>query len=159
MPSGPQFAVTKGFKHVEAIIKYLIILVGVVLVQGCATKYQETTDWELKGGYFERKIAAGLYRVTGKTDVKSWLSYSEARRIFNKRAAELCSDKGYILIDQRESSLRDEPIGNSVILSEGAYMPIKGPGMTVATVEGEILCKGGALTPEEAKRFIENNVN
>lgn len=139
-------------------MRYTIILVGLIFIQGCATRYQETTEWDFKGGYFEKQLGEGLYRVTGRTDAKSFVNSSEAENFFHRRSTELCSKEGYVVIDQRETLLRDEPYGDTATPAGGTYIPIGIPGMAVALVEGEILCKNSSLTIEEVKLLIEKDV-
>lgn len=141
----------------------LVYALAILMLNACSTTYQETTDWELKGGYYETKLGEGFYRVTGKTDIKIRVDFKEAENLFKSRSIELCPSGEYAVMEKKHFYLQDEPMTGMVVvpvpaLNIVAFIPAgKANKPTVTHVEGLILCSMSPLTIEQARELVDEN--
>ncbi|TMN89511.1 hypothetical protein CWB73_01145 [Pseudoalteromonas phenolica] len=125
-------------------MKKLFALIFVTLLGGCASSYHNIDlegESALGGGFRDKKIAEGMYKIMAKTNFAPWLNYSAAHKTFNRRAKELC-DGDYQILRTTESQ-------SEHMETEGLAKYI------ISKVDGYVLCENTLTSKEEAKRLLK----
>jgi hypothetical protein len=122
----------------------LLVVAGSAAVSlGCASSHDLASGGTnlLGGGYYESKLAGGIYHISVKTNFAPWVNRAGARASWRNRAEALCSGVGYREVD----------------ISEGSYE--QGPAVfalpyIITTRDGYAVCKNVALSDDEAMASI-----
>src|SRR5205085_2897996 len=92
------------------------------------------------GGYYESKLADGIYHMSVKTNFAPWVNRAGATASWRNRAEALCG-AGYRELDVHESSYEQGPAVFAL-----PYI--------ITTRDGYAVCKDVALSDDEAMASI-----
>lgn len=122
-------------------VRYAFCSILFVFVSGCTSYHNLKTDGEnsLGGGFFDKKIADGFYKLTVKTNFSPFENYSSARSTWNKRAKELCNGSDFENINTTQHSY-NLPAGRLYVISQ---------------IDGYFICLNTLLSEEDI--FLEMN--
>jgi hypothetical protein len=133
-------------------MRRVAIVVGALVVSGCATPYQPSG---MRGGYEDYRVGAGAIMVT--FDGNGYTSESAVVRMWHRRAAEVCGGpEQYVVLDSEKSSSVSEGVSTSTtnVTFDGnnhaTATTTTQPGMrwTKHRLEGLIRCvNGGEYNP------------
>lgn len=128
------------------IMKKMMAVLSLLMFTGCSSYHNINEDGEssLGGGFKDRVIADGVYKITAKTNFAPWANFDAANDTFNRRAKELCAGN-YNVIESSEDEFEH-------VETAGAAKYI------ISRVEGYVHCESSKLTGEEAQRKIELSV-
>ncbi|NIM29684.1 MAG: hypothetical protein GTO67_12915 [Gammaproteobacteria bacterium] len=83
---------------------FTFLLGATQVLLGCASTHnmKDGADNFWGGGYLVEEDAPGVFRITAKTNVAQWSSYSTARRMWKKHARDACGGDAYVEKNIRE---------------------------------------------------------
>ncbi len=82
-----------------------------------------------------------MHFIIAKTNFKPWVGFDGAYKTFNRRAAELCSEESYKVLEQEEASYPHA-------YSQGEL------DYTISQVSGYVLCTSSPINDIKAKEII-----
>lgn len=120
-------------------------LAAVALASGCASTHNMATDGTnlLGGGYWESKIADGVYQVSVKTNFAPWVNTSGARSAWRSRAQALCGTDAFREFKIVESSFDQMP----GVLGALRYI--------ITTRDGVAVCPGANLSDPAVASLLD----
>lgn len=134
----------------NSLLRQLFVLASAILA-GCASTHNLKTEGNnlFGGGFIDRELRPGLYRMTARSNNAVWPSFAAARSTWQARAEELCGKDSYTTFDTATSEGRAHPV--PFVLRPGVVLPAY---TYNATISGYLLCKSSSLTVDQARDFL-----
>jgi hypothetical protein len=142
------YAAQRGRLHSFGKMKIITIVAAILLLAGCAsyTDLNHGDESAFGGGYKDSEVAPGLFFISATTGTAPWANLSGARKVFLRRATELCGAGNFTVVESEES----------------AYEAFQTPGFgkhIISSVWGYVLAKGSPVTEVEARNIIRRRDN
>jgi len=113
-------------------------------VVGCASSHNLAEGSNaLGGGYFESKVADGVYQISVKTNWAPWVNTSAARSSWESRARALCRSDKFRQLEIRESHY------------DHIQPMVAGLRYIVTTRDGYAVCESANLSDDAALTVIQ----
>jgi hypothetical protein len=108
-----------------------------MVMQGCSSPYQPLASSPNGLGYADEKLADGVYRIT--LVMHLFVSPADARKLWNRRAKELCGSNMYARITDGSTppSSIDHAIVEDIVRCSGSSVPI-------ATIRDRVKAEGSS---------------
>ena len=126
-------------------MKKILTVLSLFIFAGCSSYHNINEDGEssLGGGFKDRIIADGVYKITAQTNFSPWTNFDAANETFNRKAKELCAGN-YDVIKSAEDEFEH-------VETAGAAKYI------ISRVKGYVRCEASKLSDEEALKEVESS--
>jgi hypothetical protein len=121
-------------------MKVVLAILFSLLAGGCSThsNLNQTNRPSAFGGFKDQTLAEGLFLIEGTSGVAPWENAGGARKIFERRARELCGDDRFTILWMYEET--GTPLGLRLYKT--------------TTIVGYVCDTDSPLSIDEAKRII-----